>query len=245
MNVYSTKVLGHRGASDYAPENSIEAFKLAYDMGADGIEFDVHLTKDGVPVIAHDEAIDRVSNGNGFIKDFTLNELYQYDFNNNMEKFKNIKIPTLKQVLCEFSQKKFLLNIEIKNNIFEYKNIEKAVLELVIEHSLIDNVLFSSFNHNSVLKIKSLCQNAKCAFLFADGILDIDEYLDKYDVQIANLAHYLCTQQQLEKLHNAKKVVNVWTVNKGSDIRRFMRMGVDGIITNNPDLAVEIKHDKD
>ncbi len=244
MGVYSTKVIGHRGASEYAPENTMQAFRLAHEMGADGIEFDVHFSKDKELVIAHDETINRVSNGDGLIKDYTLNELYNFNFNNSFDSFGFVKIPTLKDVFEEFADKDFILNIEIKNNIIEYSGIEKAVLEMAVRYNSLKKVLFSSFNHSSILKIKSMCREAKCAFLYADGILDVPEYLNKYNIQIAHPAHYLCTEQELKKLQTVGKSVNVWTVNRGSDMRCFMDMGVDAIITNKPDLAVEIKNDK-
>ena len=75
-------IWAHRGASGYAPENTLPAFKLAADMGADGVELDVQLTKDNVIVVCHDEKIDRTSNGAGFIRDYTLEELRKYDSNN-------------------------------------------------------------------------------------------------------------------------------------------------------------------
>ncbi len=244
MGVYETKVLAHRGASEYAPENSMQAFKLAYEMGADGIEFDVHFSKDEKLIIVHDETINRTSNGEGFVKDFTLNELLKFNFNNNMQKYREIKIPTLDEILTEFSDKNFLLNIEIKNNILQYSGIEKAILNKVLNYNVLDKVVFSSFNHESILKVKNMCPKAKCAFLYADGILDMHEYLNKYNIQIAHPAYYLCTENELKKLQNERKIVNVWTVNKGSNMRCFMNMGVDAIITNKPDLAVEIKNDK-
>ena len=89
-----TKIFAHRGASGYAPENTLEAFALAMEMGADGIELDVQLTKDGEVVVIHDEVIDRVSNGKGLVKDYTLVQLRKFSFDNHMEGYENISIPT-------------------------------------------------------------------------------------------------------------------------------------------------------
>ncbi len=244
MSVYNTKILAHRGASAYAPENSMEAFKLAYDMGADGIEFDVHFSKDNEIVIAHDEAIDRVSNGKGLLKDYTLSELRNFDFNCNMDKFKDVKIPTLSDVLLEFSGKNFMLNIEIKNNIFAYEGIEAAILDLLYKHNALDNVLFSSFNHSAVVTAKTLNPKAACAFLFADGIINISDYLNTHGISHANLADYLCTKDELSSLNKSNIAANVWTVNERSELEKFMKMGVNSVITNRPDLALEIKNGK-
>lgn len=103
---YQTKIYGHRGASEYVPENSMEAFQLAYEMGADGIEFDVQMTKDEQLVVVHDEEISRVSNGNGFVKDFLLEEIRALDFNRTHPEFKEIRIPLLEEVLEQFKYKK-------------------------------------------------------------------------------------------------------------------------------------------
>ena len=94
-----TKVFAHRGASGYAPENTLQAFHLAQEQGADGIELDVQLTKDGEVVVIHDETINRTSTGKGYVRDYTLAELKKFSFHNHMEKYKGVKIPTLQEVL--------------------------------------------------------------------------------------------------------------------------------------------------
>ena len=88
------KIFAHRGASAYAPENTLEAFRLAMEQGADGIELDVQMTKDGELVVIHDETIDRVSNGNGAVRDYTLEELKQFSVSNHFEQYPDVKIPT-------------------------------------------------------------------------------------------------------------------------------------------------------
>ena len=94
----TTKVWAHRGASAYAPENTLEAFLLAAEQGADGVELDVQLTKDGEMVVVHDEEIDRVSDGSGFVKDYTLAELKTLNFNKTHPEYQDVKIPTLREV---------------------------------------------------------------------------------------------------------------------------------------------------
>ena len=116
-----TKIFAHRGASGYAPENTLEAFALAMEMGADGIELDVQLTKDGEVVVIHDEVIDRVSNGKGLVKDYTLVQLRKFSFDNHMEGYENISIPTLKEVLELVKASKMEVNIELKTGIYWMK----------------------------------------------------------------------------------------------------------------------------
>ncbi|WP_313070465.1 glycerophosphodiester phosphodiesterase [Lacrimispora sp.] len=247
---YQTKIYGHRGASHYAPENSMEAFQLAYDMGADGIEFDVQMTKDGYLVVTHDEEISRVSNGSGYVKDFLLEEIIQFQFNRTHPEFGWVRIPLLEEVLERFAQaevrtnKEFRFNIELKNNIFSYAGMEEKILKVVKERNLLERTLFSSFSHASMVKLSRLEPEAKVAFLYADGIMDIADYVQRYKVNTVHPAWYrLGNKDIFEILHERGIEVNIWTVDSGKDIRRFCDMGVDGIITNKPDLGSEIRDD--
>lgn len=242
---YRTKIYGHRGASWYAPENSIEAFQMAYDMGADGIELDVQMTRDGHLVVAHDEEISRVSDGEGLIKDMTLEELRHYQFNKTHPEYSNVRIPLLEEVLEHFKQKEFLYNIELKNGVFPYKGMEEKVLQLVKEKNALERTLFSSFYHKSMLELRRMEPETKVAFLYCDGILDVPVYLGRYGVHTAHPAWYLLDRDDsLMDFHEKGITVNVWTVNSGSEIRRLCNMGVDGIITNKPDLGSEIRDNK-
>lgn len=248
---YQTKIYGHRGASEYVPENSMEAFQLAYEMGADGIEFDVQMTKDEQLVVVHDEEISRVSNGNGFVKDFLLEEIRALDFNRTHPEFKEIRIPLLEEVLEQFKYKKsksgnaFLFNIELKNNIFPYEGMEEKVLRIVKEKHVLERTLFSSFSHASMLKLREIESGANIAFLYCDGIMDIAEYAERYKINTVHPAWYhLNSIETFEALMRKGIETNVWTVNSGKEIRRFCNMGVNGIITNKPDLGSEIRDDK-
>ncbi len=242
---YRTKIYGHRGAGQYAPENTMEAFQMAYDMGADGIEFDIQMTGDGYLVVAHDEEISRVSDGKGLIRDYTLEELRSFSFNKTHPEFKNIRIPLLEEVLEHFKQKKFLYNIELKNGVFPYRGMEEIVLQMVKGKNALERTLFSSFNHSSMLTLRRLEPEAKAAFLFRDGIIGMPAYMENYGINIAHPAWYHLNQEGvLDAFHEKGITVNVWTVDSGKEIRRLCNMGVDGIITNKPDLGSEIRDDK-
>ena len=147
-----TKVWAHRGASAYAPENTLEAFLLAAEQGADGVELDVQLTKDGEMVVVHDEEIDRVSDGSGFVKDYTLAELKTLNFNKTHPEYQDVKIPTLREVYEALKPTGMTINVELKTGIFWYKDLEKKVLELTKEMEMEDRVIYSSFNHYSIAK---------------------------------------------------------------------------------------------
>ena len=146
-----TKVWAHRGASAYAPENTLEAFLLAAEQGADGVELDVQLTKDGEMVVVHDEEIDRVSDGSGFVKDYTLAELKILNFNKTHPEYQDVKIPTLREVYEALKPTGMTINVELKTGIFWYKDLEKKVLELTKEMEMEDRVIYSSFNHAATL----------------------------------------------------------------------------------------------
>ena len=110
-----TQVWAHRGASYYTPENTLAAFEKAIKMGADGIELDVQMTKDGELVVVHDETINRTSNGKGYVKDYTLEQLKKYDFSNKHITYKGEKIPTLQEVYELIKPTSLTINVELKN----------------------------------------------------------------------------------------------------------------------------------
>ena len=170
------KIFAHRGASAYAPENTLEAFRLAMEQGADGIELDVQMTKDGELVVIHDETIDRVSNGNGAVRDYTLEELKQFSVSNHFEQYPDVKIPTLREVLELIKPGTMEINIELKTGIYWYPQIEQKVLELVKEEGMEERIIYSSFNHYSVQKIRELSPEAETAYLIGDVMLDVADY---------------------------------------------------------------------
>ena len=149
-----TLVWGHRGASGYAPENTMAAFEKAVELGADGIELDVQLTKDGELVVIHDETIDRVSDGSGWVKDYTYAKLIKHNFNRTHPEYKHAQIPTLEEVYALIKPTDLTINVEIKTGVVFYPEIEARVLDLTERMGLMERVIFSSFNHYTIQKIK-------------------------------------------------------------------------------------------
>ncbi|MCP9313985.1 glycerophosphodiester phosphodiesterase, partial [Liquorilactobacillus satsumensis] len=135
-----TLIFGHRGYPHKFPENSLAGFKYAINHGIDGLEFDVHLTKDNVPVIMHDEKIDRTTNGTGEIRSYTFSELRQFQLSDGQ------RVPTLKELLDIADKQPVHLNLEFKTNEIHYENIEKIVLDMVKNYDLVYPVIYSSFN---------------------------------------------------------------------------------------------------
>ena len=140
-------IYGHRGASGYAPENTLEAFELAAKMGVAGVELDVHIAKDGELVVAHDERIDRVANGTGLICEMTTAELKKFKFNNTHPEYEEATIPTLREVYELLKPYGLKINAELKNGRIDYPGLEEKCIKLADELGMTDSVLYSSFNH--------------------------------------------------------------------------------------------------
>lgn len=236
-----TKIIAHRGASGYAPENTMEAFELAVKQKADGIEIDVHLSKDNQVIIMHDETINRTTNGHGYIKDYTFEELQSFNANNDMADFTFCHIPRLEELLELIKESNTLLNIELKTDQIHYKNIEEIVLELVKQYKVEHLVFYSSFNHYSMTKIKELDSNAKIGLLYFEGLYQPWNYalLAKADA-LHPFHQNLKIPNYIAECHRNNIKVNVWTVNDVLDMQKYIAMDVDGIITNFPDIALNL-----
>ncbi len=237
-----TYIWAHRGASAYAPENTIEAFKLAIEQKAEGIELDIQLTKDGTVVVIHDETIDRVSDNRGFVKDFNYEELIKYNFNNKNKDYSFCKIPTLEEVLKILKPTDLTLNIELKNSVFDYDGMEEKVIELVKKYEMEERVIYSSFNHYSLLKILNLEPEAKCGFLHSDKIIDMAKYTKSHKMKYLHPAYYvLLDENYLKEAAENDLLINTWTINDPIYIYAALEKEVNAIITNYPDKALLIR----
>ncbi len=237
-----TKIFGHRGFSGEYPENTMLSFKKAIEAGADGIELDVHFTKDKEIVICHDELIDRTSNGSGYIKDYTYEELCRFDFYGKFEgKYEFQKIPTLREYLELVAPiDGFITNIELKTGVFEYIGIEKAVIDLLEKYNLKDRTILSSFNHYTILRCREIAPEIKTGFLTDTWILDMWDYAKKYGVECVHPDFPYLTEENVRRLKEEGLEINTWTVNKAEDIKRLAALGVDTLIGNYPDLMVSL-----
>ena len=237
-----TEIFAHRGASGYAPENTLEAFRLAMEQGADGMELDVHLTKDGEVVVIHDETLDRTSNGHGNVRDYTLEELKKFSFHNHMEKYQGVQIPTLKEVLNLVKNSRIKVNIELKTGIYWYEGIEEKTMDIVKTMGMEDRVIYSSFNHYSIQKVLEQNSDAETAYLFSDVPLNMEKYAKDTGVKGLHPAVYhLKMADFLETYMKSGLKVRVWTVNNKEDMKMFMDAGVDAVITNYPKVSVELR----
>lgn len=244
--MYSCHIIAHRGANKRAPQNTLPAFQKALEIGCDGFETDVHLSKDGVPIICHNDTIDATSNGSGRISDLTLEQLKSYDFGSYFSReFAGTPLPTLDEFLALAAQGGIkILNIELKKEPDDDRRDElvSKTLEAVERHGLNDSLLISSFCPKILKLTKQKNPAIQTAYLYPYG------YLHALKVVIPPIRHMKeldCTASHpfkacirgdyVEQCHKNGLAVNVWTVDEAEEIRSMLRAGVDGIITDCPD----------
>jgi glycerophosphoryl diester phosphodiesterase len=225
------KIIAHRGASGHAPENTMAAFQLAMEQGADGIELDVMLSKDGQLVVIHDATVDRTTNGTGNVKDMTLVQLKALDAGNSEQ------IPTLEEVLHTFGGQ-YLINIELKNYATPFDALPRALAELLNSNGFSRSVIVSTFNPFNLVRFRRLCPKVKVGLLTVPNMANHWIWrLFKYD---ALHPHYKDVDRDLVSTAKARQEeINVWTVDDPDEIRRLAALNVDSLITNFPEKARE------
>ncbi len=236
-----TKIWAHRGASAYAPENTIPAFRLALEQGAQGLELDVQRTADGVLVVIHDETIDRTSNGFGRVKDLSFEDLRRMDFSNGFIGHRNVRIPSLHEVLDLIVDRDAVLNVELKNAIEPYPGLELEVAAMVADAGLSERVLISSFNHPSLANLRGVVAPSQIGVLYSDGLYNPWQYAHWMGAGALHPAWNAVWQPDYVWLaHEAGIKVNVWTVDEEKDVAHAVEMGVDALVTNFPDRARQV-----
>ena len=227
-------ILGHRGAAAYAPENTGAAFRKAISRGADGVELDVHLTKDNRMVVHHNSDIGQTSNGAGSIHELTLTELKQLDFGGwKGREFSGEPILTLEEALCIVKDMK-LINIELKAGDVPYGDLPALACALVDNMNLASKVVFSSFHHETAMACKRLLPQSKSGLLYSRPLFRPVAYAKRLGADALHPHKYLVTPGLIRRAHRAGLLVNTWTVDKAEWVRRFARWGCDAVITNSP-----------
>lgn len=239
-------VIGHRGASAYYPENTLSAIKAAYEMGAEMVEFDVLLSKDGVPVVIHDETLDRTTNGKGKVEDYTLEELKKMDAGSWFgEEHKGEPIPTLEEVI-QFAKGKIALNIEIKTEAVTdsvRNGIEEKALKLVQQYEMEDYVLFSSFDYRAIAHLRELNVNISTALLYErsqSGGRMPAELVDDYRANAFNCSKRQFSKKWARDTGEHKIPVFVYTINSEREMKKIISRGASGIFSDKPDLLKQV-----
>jgi glycerophosphoryl diester phosphodiesterase len=244
---FPVMVIAHRGFSGEAPENTLAAFRKAIEVGSDMLELDVHLSKDKEIVVIHDENLERVTNGQGKVTDFTLKDLKKLDAGFRFgPPFSGERIPTLKEVL-QLTQRRILVNIEIKSpSQGQYPMVELVdrVLREVIKEKMLNQVIFSSFNPMALERIKTREPRAWVALLYHKDWNSLREITAGESFFILNLRRNFLTKEKITKIHQEGMKVNVYTVDSEEEMEQFIRWGIDGIITNQPGQLIKILQKK-
>jgi len=245
-------VIAHRGASAYAPENTIPAFQKAVEMEAEMVELDVLISKDGVPVVFHDAKLDKKSNGSGLVSDYTLSELKELDagswFSNE---FNGIKIPTLDEVLG-YAKDKISVNIEIKTEAVTDKyegGVVHRSVELVKKQGMQEYVIFSSFDYRAIKQVKTHAPGMSAALLYEEtqsGKKSPSQLTAEYKTDAFNCSYRQLSKKWMNSLKKSGIPVFVYTVNEEKRMEKLIKQGVKGIFSDKPDVlkAVAQKAEK-
>jgi len=225
MMTSTSLIYGHRGVPVKFPENSLAGFAYAISQGIDGLEFDVHLTKDRVPVIMHDEQIDRTTDGQGAIADYDFEELRQFRLANGEP------VPALSELLALVSGEPVHLNLEFKTDRHYYPGIERLVLQLIKQTDLVYPVVFSSFNLKTLQRAYQIDAQQKYAFLTSAHIGNPDDFAVSEHLEGLHLEHYQPVQHVAER---------VWTVDEPSAMEPLFAASV-AVITNDFELAQRVR----
>lgn len=239
------KIYAHRGSSGSHPENTIVAFQEAARLPIYGVEFDVHLTKDGELVVIHDETIDRTSDGHGFIKDMTLLELRSFDFGSWFSSdFQGEIIPTLNEVLDIFSETSHHLNIELKSDIFPYEGMVKKVVALVSVMKLDSRVVISSFDHGALQETNKIAPHIETAALFMEVLVEPLNYLRSIPADALHITLPSALRPFAKKAIDNEVAVRVFTVNEQQYVDALMHVGVTAIFTDYPEKMMTYLNNK-
>ena len=239
-----TKIWAHRGASAYAPENSLESFALAIEMGAQGIELDIYETSDGRLVIHHDNNIKRMSGVDAKISETDFTTLRSYNFAGEYgEKYDFVKIPEFCEVLELFKPTDMTINVEMKEG---SDNYIRAITSLVREYGMEEQVIYSSFDHFKLKKIKEINPRAYVGALYSFNMACPWEYAKAAGFDALHPSYdqlYKFKQEfgidYIAEAHALGIEVNPWTANKPVIIANLVEWGSDHIITDVPDIALE------
>ena len=248
---YKPLVIAHRGASGTAPENTLIATQKALEMGADMVEIDLHMSKDGEVIVIHDATLDRTTNGSGLVKDHTLEELKKLEAGSWFDpKFNGEPIPTLDEFLILMDGKAIAL-LEVKKSKKElYTGIEQKIVELVRKHQAEKWCIIQSFETPTVQNFLQLVPDWEIHKLISgqvpvipvyhDGQIRMGQAMSLPGIQAINPSHKALNRRFVRRAHQHGMKVFTWTVNEEKDFKRVLRFKVDGIITNYPERLMAI-----
>lgn len=236
-------IFAHRGASNYAPENTLAAFILAVKLGADAIELDAKLSRDGQVVVIHDQTVDRTTPASGRVAEMTLEELRKLDAGSHFDlAFKDEPVPSLEQVF-EAVGRKIFINIELTNYASKTDDLPLKVAQLVKRHNLSQWVMFSSFNPLALRRAHKVLPEVPIALLCLRGQKGAwaRSWLGALVGYQALHPHYSDVDESMvSKLHRRGCRIHPYTVNELNEMERLVQLDVDGLITDDPIRALRV-----
>jgi len=230
------KVFAHRGFSGKYPENTILAFQKAIDTGCYGIELDIHVTKDGQLAVIHDETVNRTTTQTGLVCDYTMQELQGFHAGAKFgDTFGFTPIPSLEEYFTLVEKHDTVTNIELKTNRRYYSRIEEMLVEKVKKHHLDDKVLFSSFNHLSIIRAKQLAPHIYCGFLVDHAVANIGELANLFNVECYHPDYKMLDDGIVRNCQEHHVLINTWTFNDMALMPQMKAWQVNAVISNYPD----------
>lgn len=244
-------ILGHRGASAVAPENTLAAFSQAMQDGADGIEFDVRLSSDGVPVVIHDDTLNRTGSISGAVSALSAAELQKIDVGSWFRKgtFKET-IPTLTAVFDLFASKNAVLYVEMKCDELQAPALAEAIVRQINEQKMHDNVVVESFVLSAIKQVKYIDARVRTSALFEPKLSkpvstlrtqSILHLARQHDADELALHHTLARTRLIQSAKDEGFEIVVWTVDDASWIERARENGIKALISNNPRVMVQAR----
>lgn len=252
-------VIAHQGGDDVRPGDTLAAFQHAVDIGADVLEMDAHITKDGQIVLMHDERVDRTSNGTGLIEDMTLDELKKLDAayfwsTDGGQTFpyrgQGVKVPALEELFQQFPQMRYVIEIKLTQN-----PIDQPLCELIRKHNMQNKVMVASFHDEAMAKFRKTCPEVATSGskmevtpfvllskLFLTGLMRAPQF-QSLQVPYETSESYgipIMAEQFIKQAHSRNVRIEPWTVDDPELMKEYIRWEVDGIITDNPDQMLEI-----
>ncbi|WP_026694693.1 glycerophosphodiester phosphodiesterase [Peribacillus kribbensis] len=238
-----TQIYAHRGSAGTHPENTMLSFQEALKSGADGIEMDVHLTKDGHLVIIHDETIDRTTTGKGIVREMTLKEIQTYDASHKFSAdYGRTSIPSLEEFFSWMRDTTLLCNIELKNGGYRYPGMEEKLIGMIKSFGFEKRMILSSFNHYSLVHCYSLAPEIEIAPLYSNGLYMPWVYAKALRAAAIHPSIKTINDEIVLESMNAGVAVRPYTVNTDGQIRKLFALNCSAIITDFPERAVKLRN---
>lgn len=231
-NIVRPLVIAHRGVAGEAPENTMPSFRLAHEQQCDAIELDVHLTGDDQIVVCHDDTVDRTTDGKGRIREMTLEQIRRLDAGSWFDsQYTGERIPLLSEVL-EWLPPEIGLNIELKDS--ADGSLESRVIDTVRDFDRMESVLFTSFDHKMLYRLKKQAPEARIGLVYGGRLRNPGHLVRNFGLEVFSVhPHYqMIDKEDIDDLRQIGIHVFVWTVNRPDEIRQMVDCGVSGVITD-------------